>query len=310
MEFDKIFNSEDVKDYNLFIEKLRQLKEKGCSTKDILYLIYQYYKKYVTYNYDQLQLVKLNRYEKDEPGSICEEAFEEIQKRIDMINEISRMTQKSPKEIVNSNEVDKPYSKEEAIELLDEAFLKVEGRKLTERNKERIFENYGKIIHIPYKPAGTRILKTHEVLEHDEIRRLTRCPYYEPVYSNGMLIDGVCAEYKKFEKKICKDLGIKHLEVSGIGTTGHGWSLIYLPEEQKWVHFDMTMVKFYQDGWIKNHEPYTMEDWIAASTSDIFKMQTTRKITEINGVKCYFDKDNYAELDISKFDKEAEREQN
>ena len=50
------------------------------------------------------------------------------------------------------------------------------------------------------------------------------------------------------------------------------------------------------------------EDWIAASTSDIFKMQTTRKITEINGVKCYFDKDNYAELDVSKFDKEAERE--
>ena len=41
MEFDKIFSSEDVKDYNLFIEKLRQLKEKGCSTKDILYLIYE-----------------------------------------------------------------------------------------------------------------------------------------------------------------------------------------------------------------------------------------------------------------------------
>ena len=309
MEFDKIFSSEDVKDYNLFIEKLRQLKEKGCSTKDILYLIYEYYKKYVTYNYDQLQIVKLNRTdEKDEPGYICVEALKKINKRINMINEISKKTQKSPKEIVNSNEVEKPYSKEEATELLDEAFLKVEGRKLTERNKERIFEHYGNIIHIPYKPAGG-FLKTPEVLEHDEIVPLDaiKCNY-KAVYSNGMLIDGVCAEYKRFEKKICKDLGIKHLEVSGIGTTGHGWSLIYLPEEQKWAHFDMTMVKFYQDGWIKNHETYTMEDWIAASTSDIFKMQTTRKITEINGVKCYFDKDNYAELDISKFDKEAERE--
>ena len=317
MEFDKIFNSEDVKDYNLFIEKLRQLKEKGCSTKDILYLIYQYYKKYVTYNYDELQIVKLNRFEKNEAGHICEEAFEKIRKRISMINEISKKTQKSLKEIINSNEVEKPYSKEEAMELLDEAFLKVEGRKLTERNKERIFEHYGNIIHIPYSPAKTGVLLrkgflmiNEEVLEHDEIQGLVRNPHYEPVYSNGMLIDGVCAEYKKFEKKICKDLGIKHLEVSGIGTTGHGWSLIYLPEEQRWVHFDMTMVKFYQDGWIKNYEPYTMEDWIAASTSDIFKMQTTRKITEINGVKCYYDKDNYTELDISKFDKEAEREQN
>ena len=205
MEFDKIFSSEDVKDYNLFIEKLKKKKKKGCSTKDILYLIYEYYKKYVTYNYDQLQIVKLNRTdEKDEPGYICVEALKKINKRINMINEISKRTQKSPKEIVNSNEVEKPYSKEEATELLDEAFLKVEGRKLTERNKERIFEHYGKIIHIPYKPAGG-FLKTPEVLEHDEIVFLDaiKCNY-EAVYSNGMLIDGVCAEYKRFEKKYVK----------------------------------------------------------------------------------------------------------
>ena len=97
MEFDKIFNSEDVKDYNLFIEKLRQLKEKGCSTKDILYLIYQYYQKYVTYNYDELQIVKLNRFEKNEAGHICEDAFEKIRKRISLINEISKKNTKISK---------------------------------------------------------------------------------------------------------------------------------------------------------------------------------------------------------------------
>ena len=39
MEFDKIFNSEDVKDYNLFIEKLRQLREKGVALK-IFFILY------------------------------------------------------------------------------------------------------------------------------------------------------------------------------------------------------------------------------------------------------------------------------
>ena len=111
-----------------------------------------------------------------------------------------------------------------------------------------------------------------------------------------------------FTKKICKDLGIKHLEVMGIGTTGHTWSLIYLPEEQRWVHFDMTMVKFYQDRWIKEHKPYNMEDWVAASTSDIFKMQPTRKITEIAKKKCMFDKNNYQDLDIKRYVTEPMRE--
>ena len=64
----------------------------------------------------------------------------------------------------------------------------------------------------------------------------------------------------------------------------------------------MTMVKFYQDEWIKEHEPYTEQDWIAATTEEIFKMQSTRRIDSINGEKHCFDKDNYGELDISEFD--------
>ena len=35
---------------------------------------------------------------------------------------------------------------------------------------------------------------------------------------------------------------------------------------------------------------------------------TNLKFLDSNESKCYFDKDNYAELDVSKFDKEAERE--
>ena len=117
-----------------------------------------------------------------------------------------------------------------------------------------------------------------------------------------MLKDGVCSDYAEhFEKRICDDLGIKHMPVRGKGTTSHAWSLIYLSEEERWVHFDMTMVKFYQDRWIKEHEPYTEQDWITATTEEIFKMQPRREIHSINGIKHYVDKNNYRELDI-KFD--------
>ena len=308
MEFDEIFSNEDITDYKLFIGKLRQLKESGCTTKDTLFLIYQYFQEYVTYNYDQLQIVKMLRFEKNEPSYKCAEIYKRINDRINIINQISAQTQLSLDEIIDYNLVDDPpYSKEKAIELIDSAFLKVEGRKLTSRNKKIIFSDYGNSIHIPYKKAKKiGMFKTDEVLEHEEIQGMN-VVNYKPLYRNEMLVDGVSSDYKKFLKKIFKDLKIKHIEIEGIETTEHSWSMIYLPDEHRWVHFDMAMVKFYQDEWIKNHEPYNMEDWVAASTSDIFKMQPTRKITKINGVKCLFNKDNYNNLDMKKYDYETIR---
>jgi hypothetical protein len=58
LNFNNIFGDEDIKDYNLFIEKLKGLKNSGYTTQELLFLVYQYYQVYVTYNYDQLQIVK------------------------------------------------------------------------------------------------------------------------------------------------------------------------------------------------------------------------------------------------------------
>lgn len=305
LDFNNIFSNEDINDYNLFIEKMKQLKGTGHTTKELLFLVYQYYQKYVTYNYDQLQIVKINRADMDEPGYKCNQTKEEINDRIRAINNISAKGELSLREIVNAEQFKEqgiiPFSKEEARTLLDKAFLEIEGRPLTERNREKIFANYGKIRHIPYTPARkSGILKFSEVKEHDEIIG-TDTSDYPPVYNNQMLVDGVCSEYTEFEARICKDLGIKHRKVTGIGTTGHAWSLIYLEEEDRWVHFDMTMVKFYQDKWIKEHEPYNEQDWITASTSDILKMQPTRRIESIGGKKCNFSRDNYEKLDIDEY---------
>ncbi len=311
LKFDEIFNDEDVSNYDLFIGKLKQLKENGHTTKEILGLIYQYYQKYVTYNYDQLQIVKLGRMEQDEPGFKCHTAFDSINDRILEINKVSQKGKLSLQQIIDSGKCEEPYTLIEAMKLLDDAFMEVEGRPLTDRNKTLLFKSYGEIKHIPYRPAKprseTQKIGMSERLEHDEIIPAV-ASNYQPVYNNAMLIDGVCDEYARFEAKICRDLHIKHLRVEGVGTTGHAWSLIYLPEEQRWVHFDMTMVKFYQDGWIKEHEPYTEQDWIAATTEEIFRMQPTRQIHSINGKKRYFDINNYGELDVRDFLKISEVE--
>lgn len=311
LNFNKVFNGDEVKDYNLFIEKLKSLKNSGYTTRELLILISGYYQENVTYNYDQLQIVKLNRCEKDESGYQCYKAGENISDRIAKLNNIAKRGELSLREIIKSEEFQseeaKPLSKEEAIKLLDMAFINVEGRPLTKRNKERIFAHYGEIKHLPYQEERkSGMFTVREVKEHDEVRGIVT-ENYPAIYNNQMLIDGVCADYTEFQAKICKDLGIKHRKVRGVGTTGHAWSLIYLEDEDKWVHFDMTMVKFYQDRWIREHEPYIIQDWVAASTEDIFKMQPTRRILTIGNKKCNFSQDNYI-VNIGEFVQEEEIE--
>lgn len=282
LKFNEIFNDEDISNYDLFIEKLKQVKENGHTTKEILGLIYQYYEKYVTYNYDQLQIVKIsNQYEHPE---------------------IKEVLDKYPSSNITAENIEQ--LKKEIINDLNEVFLKLEGKPLTQRTIDMLFKEYGTVVHHDERKIKM-FGKEKTLAAYDEIKGLN-IGGMQPIYTNGMLREGVCGEYANgFEKRICDDLEIKHMLVTGKGTTSHAWSLIYLPEEQRWTHFDMTMVKFYQDGWIKEHEPYTEHDWIAATTEEIFKMQPTRKIELINGKKDEkfpINKDNYEELNISKFE--------
>lgn len=280
LNFDDIFTDEDISNYKLFIEKLKQLKQKGKTTRDILGIIFQYYKKYVTYNYDQMQIIKINNVH----------IHPEIEK-------VFRNNISHPKTTENIEQL-----KQSFINELNNVFMQIEGRPLTQRTINFLFGEYGMVVH--HKAKRYEMFGEERTIDaYDEIKGVNIGKYFQAKYENGMLKEGICGDFaKEFEKRICIDLNIKHLTVEGRGTTGHAWSLIYLPEEDRWVHFDMTMVKFYQDEWIREHRPYTEEDWIAATTENIFKMQKSRQIHSINGKKCYFDKDNYRELDINAFD--------
>lgn len=303
-----MINYSKITNYEELIETLKLMKSEGASTREILEELYLYYKDNVTYNYDQLQIVKLSDYNKSSPSLKCAEVYDEMMKKIGELNDEMEkkgihITEEMIRDAIKEGRIP---SKSEASSRLDEVFREVEGRPLTQRNKENCLGNYYNIVYSPYKPAKNNgIFKTRESLEHSHMRGLNRSGY-EPVYKNGMLTDGVCSEYVSFEERICKDLGIMHRRIEGIGTTGHAWSMIYLTEEDRWVHFDMTMVRFYLDNWIKNHEPYKPEDWITASTEEIFKMQPSRRITKVGNQRCNIDQ-NYFETLMEVINEEVQK---
>lgn len=237
--------------YEQFITMLSNLS----STEDVLVAIYDYFKENVTYNYDELQVVKYQRYENEYLKNIS-----------DLIAQ-------------NKNERSLEFKKQ-LMDLFDEAFYKIEGRGLSDRNKREWFKNYGTIIHHEAQPARNGIFKIAAKDAYDEVVQI-EVNNYPPVYSDGLLKDGVCSEYSKWIKQICDGLSIPCLKVKGKGSTGHAWNMIYLKDKDMWVNFDMTMVRFYLDGWsLEYGEP---EKWVFASNEEMFLMQPHRVVEQILG---------------------------
>ena len=238
-------------DYEQFIQMLKMLD----NTEQILITLFNYFKDNVEYNYDELQVVKYIRYEEGP------------------LREVYDLIAKNEKE--KSQEF-----KEYLIKRLDDAFLQVEGRPLSERNKYEWFKNYGTIIHHDAQPAKNGIIKIHARDARDEVIQIQPHPY-APEYKNGLLVNGVCGEYSRWIKQICNDLGIGCFIVKGKGTTGHAWNLIYIQEKDVWINFDMTMVRFYLDGWATEYG--RPEDWIFATNKKMFEMQPQRIVEQIIG---------------------------
>lgn len=249
--FNEFDNNEE---YNNFIATFKSMN----STEEILYAIFNYFKINVSYNYDELQVVKYQRSENESLLAI--------------------------KDLISQNRANNSIEfKERIIQLLDEAFIKIEGRPLSPRNKQEWFKNYGTIIHHDAEPAiNTGMFKISAKDAYDEVIHI-EVNNYPPIYEDGLLKDGVCADYSLFIKRICDEIGIPCLRVRGRGTTGHAWNLIYIKEKNIWVNFDMTMVRFYLDNWSQEYgEP---EKWISATNEEMFSMQPSRLVYEIIGDK-------------------------
>ena len=105
--------------YFEFIKTLKNLS----STEEVLIYIFNYFKNYVSYNYDELQVVKFNRY------------YEQplLNKVVDYIN-------------ANKENTSTEF-KEKIIEMLDDAFRTIESRPLSNENKKRWFKASIRLYH-------------------------------------------------------------------------------------------------------------------------------------------------------------------
>jgi len=250
----KMVYESDNNKYDSFIKTLRSID----NTMDILFAIFNYFKINVSYNYDELQVVKFQRAEDERFLAIRDLSFQ-------------NRTNNSPD------------FKEKLMQLLDEAFMIIEGRPLSVRNKKEWFKNYGMIIHRESKPSrGNSGFKISARAAYDSVIHL-EVNNYPPIYEDGLLKEGVCVDYSLFVKRICDEIDIPCLIVRGKGTTGHAWNLIFVKEKNMWVNFDMTMVRFYLDNWSQVYgEP---EKWICATNEEMFKMQPSRLVYEIISAK-------------------------
>ena len=263
--------------YENFIEYLKQMD----NTEEVIIAVYNYFKTNVNYDYDFLQWHKIfyaHHYN-----------FEKIINLRKNYKTIYSYDESNFEKMINVLDIDK--EKEHAIKVLDEFFMENENRPLSDKVKEKLFDKWGTIEHIEPKlqNSNSRIVKidASSGKPYDKLlffgnHLLHQSIAFPPEYNNGLLKKGVCAEYAEWINKIYNELNIPCYEVVGKGTADHHWNLIYIKEENKWVHFDMTCVRFYLDNFTRNFgEP---DKWVFASTEDIFKMQPKR---EIHSVKDY-----------------------
>ncbi len=107
--------------------------------------------------------------------------------------------------------------------------------------------------------------------------------YLTPNMEHGILENGVCEDYAEYLTKLFQYMGIEAHKVDGTSELGHSWVVVKVGNEYKSI--DLTRAVFIRDGFKGIPAEQTSEDWLYCSLEDGFRMQETRTITEIDGIK-------------------------
>lgn len=139
-----------------------------------------------------------------------------------------------------------------------------------------MFGKESKINAIPERAMA--LLETIRTIKNEKSELLNN-----KIVENGLLKQGVCAEFAPYAKKYFDDLGMACEIVYGQGTVNHVWNLVEV--NGKLRHLDLTNAMFIRDGYGENPTKAIPENWYMASTNEIFKMQPCRKIQKIGDSK-------------------------
>jgi len=104
--------------------------------------------------------------------------------------------------------------------------------------------------------------------------------YFPPEFSDGLITNGVCEDYADYLVTLLQKVGIEVHRVDGTSELGHAW--IIIKDGEKYKSIDLTRAVFIRDGFLGIPPEQTSEDWLYTDLEDIFKMQKTRSITEID----------------------------
>ena len=104
--------------------------------------------------------------------------------------------------------------------------------------------------------------------------------YFPPEFNNGLITNGVCADYTNYLVPLLQKAGIESYSVEGKSEFGHAWVIVRDGERYKSI--DLTRAVFIRDGSLETPQGQTSEDWLYSDLKDIFKMQNARTITKID----------------------------
>lgn len=125
--------------------------------------------------------------------------------------------------------------------------------------------------------------------------------HFKQEFENGLITNGVCENYTDYLVPLFNSVGIEAHDIVGTSELDHAW--IIVKGEQGYKSIDLTRAVFIRDGFRGIPKNQTSQNWLYCDVSDIFKMQATRTITEIDGIKLQnaitpknFDEQKFADL--------------
>lgn len=98
---------------------------------------------------------------------------------------------------------------------------------------------------------------------------------------NGLIKKAVCNQFSSYLIPLLQEAKIDVFEVQGTSDTGHSWIIAKIGDDYK--SLDLTRAIERRDGATSIPKEQTSEDWLYADIENIFEMQPTRTITNIDG---------------------------
>lgn len=259
-----------IKNYDELIEIAKSLE----TDEQKVFLLCNYFIQNVSYNYAYLETIRID---KEDTG--IEKMIKDIDSKYDSYNAEDRKKAKKELEDKMREDMKSRYKDERILEQeLDRLLSAIDNYYGTiipakpERKVVIFGKECGKINATPER--AIELVESIRTIKNENSELLNKT-----CTENGLLKQGVCAEFALFVKKYFDDLGMSCQIVHGQGTVNHVWNLVNVSGKAR--HLDLTNAIFVRDGYGENPTKAIPENWYMAETKEIFRMQPCRKIEKI-----------------------------